>query len=462
MARPHFLGLPFELRLEIYSHVFPAPPRSPSYSPTSPVFSPTSPAVSPGPVQSFTPTYPLPSSVNPPPSLPDPVNLNVTVPVIAAPVPPARASTSTSSATSALATNWIAPVEPVIPISPIHYSFPSPTYSPRSPCYDSLPIDPKVRENKFSILYVNKQIHSEVKELLYRRNTVKISIILDASLLEENTKAAYKVVYHSPWEDLEYTHIVDLAANTREKYYTASYEVYKDHESVILSREEYLGLQQPGVIIAPRPEYRPYIRRVHITIDDNRYINNAYQKKNLGDLSEMTRSDSRFLLLPFLWRLREVLSHSTKVDLSIYPSEGRYWDYIDDSDGQAWHGHYERTLETVFLLTRGPWKHKLELITALGWKFPGLEEGVKSRCEADPEYQEAALQEAFRDLKVGIPEDSWWGYHNRKLTVFDPNFRHHYVPSPPFSPGEIVYTGVHHPYCTCPRSPGTGPVVGDV
>ncbi|KAF3189927.1 hypothetical protein TWF788_009912 [Orbilia oligospora] len=260
MAHPHFLGLPLEVRTEIYSHLLPVKsepespnysPQSPTYSPPYPGFSPTSPVYSPTSPQ-FSPISPRPSSVHYVPTTPSaPL---ITDSLDANPAFPAEASTS-----SAPPTNSAAIVDthvPSIPVSlprdnsnttshptaysPIDLSTPnnedtppihSPIGSPSAQSTGAPPSTPTSFKRKlklkmpetqpppedqtFSILCVNKQIHSEVKEFLYRRHPIKIMIDLNGTTSNEGTKASFEVVYSSPWESLEYKHIVDLAADTR-------------------------------------------------------------------------------------------------------------------------------------------------------------------------------------------------------------------------------------------------------
>ncbi|KAF3145061.1 hypothetical protein TWF569_006687 [Orbilia oligospora] len=267
MAHPHFLGLPLEVRTEIYSHLLPVKsepespdysPQSPTYSPpylgfspNSPIYSPTSPRFSPTSPQ-FPPISPRPSSVHYVPTIPS-------APLITGnldPNPVLPVETSTSSAPPTNSTAIVDTQVPSVPVSlppdnsnttshptaysPIDPSSPNdegtpPIHSPiGSPSAQSISAPPstptsfkrklklKMPENQpqpedqtFSILYVNNQIHFEVKEFLYRRHPIKITIDLNGTTSNEGTKASFEVVYSSPWESLEYKHIIDLAADTR-------------------------------------------------------------------------------------------------------------------------------------------------------------------------------------------------------------------------------------------------------
>ncbi|KAF3292368.1 hypothetical protein TWF132_005756 [Orbilia oligospora] len=515
MAHPHFLGLPLEVRTEIYSHLLPvkSEPESPDYSPQSPTYSPPYPGFSPNsPVYSptsprFSPTSPQFSPISPRPSSVHYVPIIPSAPFITGnldpnPVLPVETSTSSAPPTNSAAivdtqvpsvpvslppdnsntTSHPTAYSPIDPISPNDDGTPpihSPIGSPSAQSISAPPSTPtsfkrklklKMPENQpppedqtFSILYVNNQIHFEVKEFLYRRHPIKITIDLNGTTSNEGTKASFEVVYSSPWESLEYKHIIDLAADTREKYYVGRRPFGVDaHKSRILSKEEYLGLQQPGAIYAPRPEYRQFIRRVQIKVTEGRENNNPYRNKDLKELNESVTRDSRLLLLPILWRLREVLNDYTTVDINVSMTDGKYWEDMWEDDDEPWIESHTRTIETAYLLTRGPWKHTMNLMPSPGCDFPVLEQEVLLKCEGYPEYQETAIQEALRELKVGVPEDSWWGFKYGKLTLFDPNF------VPPRSPVYTLENGVlvspvyetegrvrrhQNPYCTCPFSP---------
>ncbi|KAK6518786.1 hypothetical protein TWF506_005921 [Arthrobotrys conoides] len=509
MSHPHFLGLPLEIRIEIYGYLLPIKPdpespifspQSPTYSPTSPNFSPISPVYSPASPRfsryvPTTPSAPLvadsleanpallaeASTSSAPPTLPTNSAAIVETQAPSIPVdPPLDDSTPKSHPTES------SPMDPSSPndggTTPIQSPIESPGVNspsvPRTPTSSrqqlklKLPGDqslPNSEDHEFSILYVNKQIHSEVRVFLYRRHPIKITIDLNGTTSNKGTKASFEVVYTSPWESLEYKHVVDLAADTRQKYYVGRRPRPVDVGlSPIISNEEYLRLQQPGVINTPRPEYRQFIRRVQIKVTEGRESNNPYRNKDLKDLNDSIAVDYRLLLLPFLWRLREVLNESTIVDINVSTTGGKYWEgmWEDDDDDERWKESHQRTIETVYLLTRGPWKSTMNLIPSPGCDFPWLKQEVLSKCEEYPEFQETAIEEALRELKVDMPEGSWWGYRYRKLwdrdyrklMLFDPNFE------PPSSPvfrwqdGVVVspvydapwrFRRHNNPDCTC-------------
>ncbi|KAK6503873.1 hypothetical protein TWF481_008876 [Arthrobotrys musiformis] len=481
MAHSCFLGLPLEVRTEIYSYVLPSkyeynPNPTPCPSPARPYHSPTSPPFSPADeIPVYTPTYTPTNQVWNPSTSPPRTGLESpesdTVIPIEDLVLPGPAHGSTSSA----------PVFPLVddpnptPHSPVHSPVHdtgtppfedgdlSPIYSPTTPTKLLMP-NPTTNFPFYSILHVNKQIYSEVKEFLYRRHFLKIDIDLNNWFSNNDTKISTRVVYQSPWEDVMYRNVVDLAADTREKYYVAGERgLADDYDSAVGEDEGYIKPENTtSITLGPRPEYQQYIRHIRIVILDNRWSNRNNEGLSIAKLRASTRSDSRLLLLPFLLRLREILSDHATVDITVFSPEAHLWGYtlIEDLEKEAARESHEQTIETAFLLTRGPWKSTMELVQShLEYTFPGIEQEVASKCEAYPEYQETTLQQAFKELNVDIPGGAWWGYKRGKRMLFRPD---RYSAFPNFPPWEASpsyhspYKNRRHfnPHCACvPRSP---------
>ncbi|KAK6515960.1 hypothetical protein TWF281_004551 [Arthrobotrys megalospora] len=481
MDHSAFLNLPLEVRAEIYGYLLPidslaevqesvtrylspvysptsrAPysPTSPTYSPTSPNYSPTSPTYSPT-THIYDPStlqwVPRTGSPGRPGFFPD-----LPSPVTATPHAESQTRPTLSIATPAS--------------HPLYYAPGSPYYLPESPDVSESPyvvedspefpqvLSPKAPKPEFSILCVNKQIHSEVKEFLYRRGVIEINIELWGSVLHNGTKDHVNVYYKSPWEDLEYKHAVDSTTDTRETYYFSHNNGVDDGRGdAAVSNAEYLSLRKPGVILSPQPEYRKYLRQVHITIRDIRESSDVNNFKELEDLIEKTKLDSQMLLLPILWRLRETLSDLTTVHLAVFPMQ-RHFQWRSkgrDAEKVARYKSYERALETAFLLTRGPWKSTVKLMpfSFSYCKSAGIEQETFSKFEGCPEFQEDALQERLAELKVDIPQDAWWGTSKGKLVLFDPSY--HRVSPITVTPSPVYDVDRSSPMLS-PRSPPFDP-----
>ncbi|KAK6331306.1 hypothetical protein TWF730_004391 [Orbilia blumenaviensis] len=423
-----FLRLPLEIRLEIYSYLFPAIfepiafTNSPDFYPTahsgqgSPVYSPLSP-IYPSTYSHYSPTYP---------------DFSPTYHVYS-PTSPIYAPTSPTFDGASLLTN--SNYNPQPPSTPTDSS----TDDTASPIDELLPIvedtlegDP-IHENVWdpghrlssgktvhtSILSVNKQIHDEASHVLYGRSTFTITItldMLDYGPFDGSLEGGFKVQYLSPWEQLYYHCTPDT--QTGRGLYSAELDREKTRNDQVLLDAEFGSLHGALPILYPAERYRHLLRRIRIRFVDS-WRTDQIGSPHRSSGTRRLRTGSRTVLAPVLQRLRAFLPKEARIELGPTLSHGNPFKLlvIDEKLVRRVRRALADILKTAYLLTHGPWDYTLKISKTFEKWAPGIGKAVFARCDAN-RLEETVLQAVFENFQLGTPDGARWGTREGKLVLY--------------------------------------------
>ncbi|KAK6355522.1 hypothetical protein TWF696_004621 [Orbilia brochopaga] len=280
---------------------------------------------------------------------------------------------------------------------------------PSQPDYQPIP-----RLN-LSIFRVSKQVHEEASRVFYTRNVFPVRILTESRVVADKTY--FDVWYDTPWESMIYS----AAENTIGTYC-----------GTIWSAGSYI--HESKLPVTPSPRYRPLLRHVRVDVVDVRIDAN---RRKVEPLSEIARSKVRKLLLPFTYRLQDMLSAAgaaAQVDINVFsalvvdgPDKWRAADgnlnselptepvsttrsnltsdierNATDAPTTSIHMDlYEELLSTISPLTTGPYRHTLSLPRPLAAQFgqvtPAILRDCKEKAAAELTASERHL---YKDMRI--------------------------------------------------------------
>ncbi|KAK6503872.1 hypothetical protein TWF481_008875 [Arthrobotrys musiformis] len=282
-------------------------------------------------------------------------------------------------------------------------------------------VKPPPDPNRLSVFLVNRQVHKEAVSIFYGLNTFSIEVFVGPQSIigfpgDPNFQWVYGVEYAAPWEHFHYEFAVeDLTGRWVKRYKPPNnifYDRYPETSARPSAAAELLQVSQdsPGKTIYPSKSYRPLIRKVNLTFRDFR----DPSPNEIGGV-EIT-SWTYSLLLPFLWRLRELLAENTTMEIEIERVEfsDSLFENMSESEKAEKLEARRTALKAGYLFTRGPWKSTFKLSDPL----KSIHEDVFAECEKSSEFQEGALQKSMRELSVGLANSTAWGLREGILTMF--------------------------------------------
>ncbi|KAK6515957.1 hypothetical protein TWF281_004548 [Arthrobotrys megalospora] len=284
--------------------------------------------------------------------------------------------------------------------------------------------------SRVSIFLVNRQIHDEATRVFYSGNTFPIQISIGGYIHSFLPEFTFKMDYTTPWECFGYEFEIIDYRGLKRKHFKRPFYISCDQGDTKLSTSDLQNLQGPGLIINPSPTYRHLIRNIRLTIRDHRLPPHE-DSQVPAEFDAETVAATQTLLLPFLWRLRQILTEKATVEIELDRVEYGHFSKRNRNEQRIRERQLGRkkALELAYFLTLGPWKSNLKLLSN-AHRLEMFREEVFGKCEKRPELQEDMLQKMMMNLKIEIDHGLIWGMRDGVLTIFDPS-RPPPLPSPP-------------------------------
>ncbi|KAK6505756.1 hypothetical protein TWF481_007648 [Arthrobotrys musiformis] len=284
------------------------------------------------------------------------------------------------------------------------YSYLLTTPPPRpSKDYLNTPRRPKYKPFSIpstAILRVNKQIHEEAARVLYSNEfVVWITIVGEFGTtveIENGEWPAVMVWYSSPWEGVGVRVEFDGGV---EKY---TYRPTNEHDMKYYTNPPFNGDFDPSVprievVHRPKPLpqiYARHIKHLKIEIFEERITPDwiiSYQRVK----NAMMGYNPQFLLRPVFGRLERLLEFAVGMEFEgvVYPAltadpreykDGR-WDeqtgFAECAKVPPTVKEYEGLIRTIWPLTRGKWRWRVEFPKVLGVMFGDIVGRVLEECD---------------------------------------------------------------------------------